>query len=55
VAILETELENLIDTIWLATSSRQMSDMWEKILRLIDEETTSFQREILSATKPTEE
>lgn len=54
VAKLESEKENLMDTIWLATSSRQMSDMWTKVLKLIDEESTDFQREILAAPKPAE-
>lgn len=54
VAKLESEKENLMDTIWLATSSRQMSDMWTKVLKLLDEEGTDFQREILEAPKPAE-
>lgn len=54
VAKLESEKENLMDTIWLATSSRQMSDMWTKVLKLLDEEGTDFQREILATPKPSE-
>lgn len=48
VAELETEKENLLDTIWLATSPSQMSKMWTKALKLIGEETTAFQRDILT-------
>lgn len=55
VAKLESEKENLMDTIWLATSSRQMSDMWTKVLKLLAEESTAFQQEILKSAKPGEE
>jgi len=51
VADLEAEKENLMDTIWLATSPRQMSEMWIKALKLIGEETTAFQRDILTVAK----
>lgn len=52
VAQLEAEKENLLDTVWLATSPRQMSDLWIKLLKLLGEETTVFQREILETAKP---
>jgi hypothetical protein len=55
VALLEAEKENLMDTIWLATSPRQMSEMWGKVLKLIGEETTAFQREIITGVKAVEE
>lgn len=55
IAKLEAEKENLLDTIWLATSPRQMTEMWSKVLKLIGEEVTDFQREVLTATKPDEQ
>ncbi len=46
---LAAEKENLLDTVWLATSSRQVTDLWQKVLNLLGEDTTDFQREILSS------
>lgn len=49
IATLTAEKENLLDTVWLATSPRQVTDLWQKVLNLLGENTTDFQREVLSA------
>lgn len=48
VAELRMEKENLLDTVWLATSPRQVTNLWDKALKLLGEQSTSFQKEILS-------
>ena len=52
VTSLQNEKENLLDTVWLATSSREVTTLWEKALKLLGEQTTDFQREVLSERKP---
>lgn len=42
------EKESLLDTVWLATSPRQVTDLWVKALKLLGEETTGFQQDVLS-------
>lgn len=54
VASLMAEKESLLDTVWLATSPRQVTDLWQKALKLLGEETTAFQQEILSSAGPLE-
>jgi len=49
LAKLAAEKENLLDTVWLATSPRQVTDLWQKMLKLLGDETTAFQQELLSA------
>ena len=54
VTSLQNEKENLLDTVWLATSSREVTTLWEKALKLLGEQTTDFQREVLSERRPAE-
>lgn len=49
---LESEREQLLDTIWLATSPRQVRDMWAQVLKLLGEDSTEFQKEVLAAAQP---
>ncbi|MES2659511.1 MAG: hypothetical protein V4689_12910 [Verrucomicrobiota bacterium] len=35
IATLSAEKENLLDTVWLATSSRQVTELWQKVLNLL--------------------
>ena len=51
---LESEREQLLDTIWLATSSRQVRDMWAEVLKLLGEDSSEFQKEVIAAAKPEE-
>ncbi len=51
---LESEREQLLDTIWLATSSRQVRDMWTQVLKLLGEDSSEFQKEVIAAAKPGE-
>lgn len=51
---LRTEKENLLDTVWLATSPKQIKDLWEKVDELLGGPQTSLQREAL-AMDPIEE
>ena len=50
IAGLEREKENMLDTIWLATSPRQATKLWQGVLLLLGDEITKFQKEVL-ATK----
>lgn len=45
---LEEEKDNLLDTVWLATSPKQVRDLWEKVSELLGDETTPIQREIFT-------
>lgn len=54
ISILNEEKENLLDTVWLATSPRQITDLWEQVSLILGEESTAFQKEVL-ANKPKED
>lgn len=45
---LQNERENILDTVWLATSPRQVTELWQRVVNLLGEDTTDFQKEILS-------
>lgn len=45
---LRHERENLLDTVWLATSGQQIRDLWQKVLDLLGEEQTQLQKAALS-------
>lgn len=45
---LSLEKENLLDTVWLATSPKQIKDLWEKIDELLGGPQTKLQREALA-------
>lgn len=46
---LEQEKEELLDTIWLATSPKQIKDLWEAVGELVDEDSTDLQAKALKA------
>ena len=52
---LRAEKENLLDVIWLATSSRQVRQLWTKVAELLGEEPTHLEREALSIPPAGEE
>jgi hypothetical protein len=45
---LRREKENLLDTVWLATSPQQVKDLWRKVAELLGEEPTALQRVALA-------
>jgi hypothetical protein len=48
VARWELERENLLDTVWLATSPTQIKQLWTKVGALLSEEPTALEREALA-------
>jgi len=48
---LRREKEDLLDTVWLATSGAQIKELWSKVADLLDDEQTQLQRDAL-AIKP---
>jgi hypothetical protein len=52
---LRAEKENLLDVIWLATSSNQVRQLWTKVAELLGEEPTHLEREALSIPPAGEE
>ena len=45
---LRRERENLLDTVWLAASSKQIKDLWAKVAELLGDEQTQLQRDALA-------
>lgn len=45
---LRNERDNLLDTVWLATSSAQMKTLWSKVAELLGDEHTPLQRDALA-------
>jgi hypothetical protein len=45
---LRREKENLLDTVWLATSSQQIRQLWQQVSAFLGEEETALQREALA-------
>jgi len=54
ILTLRMEKENLLDTVWLATSPKQIKDLWEKVDELLGGPQTGLQREAL-AMEPMDE
>lgn len=54
ILTLRAEKDNLLDTVWLATSPRQIRDLWSKVVELLGDDQTPLQREAL-AIAPAEE
>ena len=48
ISRLREEKENLLDTVWLATSPRQITSLWEKVSTVLGEEATAIQKEVLA-------
>jgi hypothetical protein len=49
---LRQEKENLLDTIWLATSPQQIRQLWQKVVELLGEDQTPLQKEALAIGAP---
>lgn len=47
---LRVEMESLLDTVWLATSSVQIRDLWMRVSSVIGDEATELQQRILAST-----
>jgi hypothetical protein len=45
---LRREKDNLLDTVWLATSSQQIKDLWQKVVELLGDEQTHLEKEALA-------
>ena len=48
IVTLRRERENLLDTIWLATSPVQLKTVWSKLAELLGDEQTQVQRDALA-------
>jgi hypothetical protein len=48
IARLEAEKDNLLDTVWLATSPSQIKQLWSNVAELLGDQPTSLEREALS-------
>ncbi len=44
---LRSEKENLLDTVWLATSGKQIKDLWEKVDSILGNTQTELQRKAM--------
>ena len=45
---LRQEKENLLDTVWLATSSKQIKELWSKVAEILGDEQTPLQQDALA-------
>ena len=45
---LRQEKENLLDTVWLAASAKQIKELWSKVAELLGDAQTQLQREALA-------
>lgn len=45
---LKEEKENLLDTVWLATSPKQIKDLWQKVEELLGVKPTKLERDALA-------
>ncbi len=45
---LRDERDNLLDTVWLATSPKQIKDLWGTVAQLLGERPTQLEREALA-------
>ena len=44
---LRREKDNLLDVVWLASSSIQIKELWGKVAELLGDEATRLEREVL--------
>lgn len=49
---LREEKENLLDTVWLATSPKQIKELRSKVAELLDDKQTQLQRDALAKDPP---
>ena len=47
ILTLKDEQEELLDTVWLATSSAQIKELWSRVSKLLDQPPTGLQQEAL--------
>jgi hypothetical protein len=45
ILVLREEKDNLLDTVWLATSSQQIKELWSKVAELLGDNQTQLQRD----------
>ena len=45
---LRVERDNLLDTVWLATSPKQIKDLWAKVAKVLGDEPTQLQRDAMA-------
>jgi len=45
---LRQEKDNLLDTIWLASSPQQIKELWKKVVDLLGDDQTALQKEALT-------
>ncbi len=50
VLALREEKDNLLDTVWLATSSSQIKELWEQVNSLLELKPTALEEKALSIT-----
>lgn len=48
IVALREEKENLLDTVWLATSPKQIKELWDHVSDLLDSKTTRLQQDAQS-------
>ena len=51
---LREEKENLLDTIWLATSPKEVKELWTNVSEILDDNQTQLQLDAL-AIEPVDE
>ena len=52
ILLLQNEQEELLDTVWLATSPKQIRALWEVITSLIEQNPTALQQAALETDPP---
>lgn len=49
---LRAEKEALLDTVWLATSSKQIQELWSKVSQVVGDRATELQEKLLAESSP---
>ena len=52
---LRAERDNLLDTVWLATSPKQIKDLWARAAELLGDQPTQLERDALAIPPVTDE
>ena len=55
VLVLRVEKDNLLDTVWLATSSSQIKELWEQVNVLLEVKPTALEEKALQIAPVEEE
>ena len=45
---LRREKEDLLDTVWLACSIKQVKDLWQRVAEVLNDQPTPLQRDVLN-------